>query len=88
MKKPPMPSEPAPDATEANREAYREAMRRWLAKYRGVKLSAKGLEQEEYLIWAMSLSPEQQQKALAAQTERVRNLLGSDFTFVWPEDDK
>jgi hypothetical protein len=86
-KKPPMPRTPAPDATEAEREAYRAAMRRWCAKYRGVQLSAKGLEQEEYLIQAMSWSPEQQQRTLTAANERVCNLLGNDFTFVWPDED-
>jgi hypothetical protein len=87
--KPPLkPPYPAPDATEAEREKFRRDTMRWLDKYRGVELNAKGLEQERYLIELLSLSPDEIQRRYTAETERLRNLLGGDFAIVWPENDQ
>jgi hypothetical protein len=78
-----MPELPAANATEAEREAYRRAMHRWCNKHRGVELNAKGLEQERQLIELLSKSPEELRHLQTAATERVRNLLGGDFTNNW-----
>jgi hypothetical protein len=80
MKKPHMP---ASEATEAEREKYRNDMARFLDKHRGVELNARGLEQERDLIMAMSLSPTDQKRHLTAQTERIRNKLGRDFEIIF-----
>ena len=79
MTKPPMPARPTANATEAERAAWRDKMQRWLDQHRGVKLSAKGLEQERALVDYMSCSPAEQERRSRAGTERLRNLLGRDF---------
>ena len=53
-------------------------MRRWLDKRRGVKLNAKGLEQERQLIDAMSQTREELERRWREQQQRLRNLLGRD----------
>ena len=50
-------------------------MRRWLDKRRGVKLNAKGLEQERQLIDAMSQMREELERRWREQQQRLRNLL-------------
>ena len=45
MTKPTMPQPPADDAPDADFAAYGKRLQRWLDKYRGVHLNAKGLEQ-------------------------------------------
>jgi hypothetical protein len=82
-KKPSMPSMPASGASEKERQKFRRDMLKWCNKYRGVKLNAKGLDQERLLIEVMSQSPDEQQRKDTAAKERVRNLLGSDFEIVW-----
>lgn len=77
-----MPHAPAADATESEREKYRQDMTRFLDKHRGAKLNAEGLEQERRMIYAMSLSPAEQKRRQAARTERLRNLLGCDFEII------
>ena len=60
-------------------------MRRWLDKRRGVKLNAKGLEQERQLIDAMSQTREELERRWREQQQRLRNLLGRDFVIVEEE---
>ena len=60
-------------------------MRRWLDKRRGVKLNAKGLEQERQLIDAMSRPREELERRWREQQQRLRNLLGRDFIIVEEE---
>ena len=76
LAKPPMPTLPFANATEAQRAAWREEMHRWLDKHRGADLGAKGLEQEQRIIDFLSRSPSDQERIARANTERLRNRLG------------
>jgi hypothetical protein len=51
-------------------------------------LSAKGKEQEQYLLELLAMSEEELTKKWKAEQERLRNLLGRDFEFVWPNGER
>ena len=72
LAKPPMPTLPFTNATEAERAAWREEMHRWLDQHRGADLGAKALEQEQRIIDLLSRSPADQERIARANTERDR----------------
>ena len=86
MSKPKPPEPPGPEATEAEREKFRRDMTRWCDRHRGCGTAfahdATGLRIERELILLLSLSPADRKRKNAAATERLRNLLGRDFTIV------
>jgi hypothetical protein len=81
-----MPMTPGPEATDQERLAWRSKALAWYEKYRGIKLNARGLEQERHLIEIMSLHPDELAKRASASLERLRNLLGGDVEIVWSDE--
>jgi hypothetical protein len=54
---------PGSEATDQERLAWRSQALAWCEKHRGVKLNARGLEQERFLIEIMSLHPDELEAA-------------------------